>query len=367
VKSILLQTVCLALVSSIGSVMSYPIAAESAEKPKPPGVVLEEFIYEKASFPSCHASTIAETPGGLAAAWFGGTDEGERDVGIWLSRRTGDSWSAPAEVASGVESPEKRYPCWNPVLFQAPKGPLLLFYKVGPSPSSWWGMLETSPDSGATWTKARRLPEGILGPVKDKPLLLPGGDLLCPSSTEHAGWKIHFERTPDLGATWTKTDPVGDGKAFAAIQPTILTHPGGRLQALCRTRRGKIAETWSSDGGKTWSALEATALPNPNAGIDGVTLSDGRHLLVYNHTVSGGPSPRGREMLNVAMSTDGAAWRAAVVLENEKGEFSYPAVIQATDGKVHITYTWQRKRIKHAVLDPGKLELRDMPEGRWPR
>lgn len=365
-KTIPSQTIFFASFWSLVSVLSFSSNAESAEKPTPPGVLLEEFIYEKAPFPSCHASTIAETPEGPVAAWFGGTDEGESDVGIWVSRRKGDSWSAPAEAASGVESPEKRHPCWNPVLFQAPKGPLLLFYKVGPSPRSWWGVLKTSPDSGATWSEARRLPEGILGPIKDKPLLLPGGDLLCPSSTEHAGWKIHFERTRDLGATWTKTDPVGDGKAFAAIQPTILRHPEGRLQALCRTRRGKIAETWSSDGGKTWSALEATALPNPDAGIDAVTLSDGRHLLVYNHTVRGGSSPRGREMLNVAVSADGVTWRAAAVLENEKGEFSYPAAIQTTDGKVHVTYTWQRKRIRHAVLDPGKLELRDMPEGRWP-
>ena len=91
--------------------------------------------------------------------------------------------------------------------------------------------------------------------------------------------------------------------------------------------------------------MKATALPNPSAGVDGVTLKDGRHLLVYNHT------PRGRTPLNVAISTDGKEWQALVTLESEPGEYSYPAMIQTRDGLVHITYTWKRKRIKHAVLD----------------
>lgn len=116
----------------------------------------------------------------------------------------------------------------------------------------------------------------------------------------------------------------------------------------------------------TWSEMTATTLPNPSSGIDAVTLRDGRHLLVYNHTVRGGPSPRGREMLNVAVTRDGVEWKAALLLENEKGEFSYPAVIQTADGKVHITYTHRRRKVKHVVVDPAKLESREMPEGRWP-
>src|SRR5690349_2893269 len=136
-------------------------------------ILTREFIYETAPFPSCHASTLAETPSGLVAAWFGGKDEGEPDVGIWFARRDtkGRMWSAPVEVANGVQSPEKRYPCWNPALFQAPGGPLLLFYKVGPQPTTWWGMLITSDDAGKTWSAPRRLPDGIFGPIKNKPIL----------------------------------------------------------------------------------------------------------------------------------------------------------------------------------------------------
>jgi predicted neuraminidase len=156
--------------------------------------------------------------------------------------------------------------------------------------------------------------------------------------------------------------PVNDGKKIGAIQPSILLHPDGRLQAVGRTQQRNIFEIWSSDNGRTWDPMTLTQLPNPNSGIDAVTLKDGRHLLVYNHTV------KGRSPLNVAVSTDGKGWRAALVLDNDPGkEFSYPAAIQTSDGRVHITYTWQRRRVKHALLDPARFELREMPGGDWPK
>jgi predicted neuraminidase len=339
------------------------MAREAADLGRQPGVVAMEFIYERAPFPQCHASTLAETPSGLVAAWFGGTREGHPDVGVWLARRENGQWTAPVEVADGVQHADKRYPCWNPVLYQAPEGPLLLFYKVGPSPSQWWGMVARSHDGGKTWDAPRRLPEDILGPIKNKPVLLAGGSLLCPSSTEHGGWRVHFEITPDLGRTWRRVGPVADPENFRAIQPTVLLAGGGRLTALCRARGGKIVATYSNDGGATWSPLEATDLPNPNSGIDAVTLADGRHLLVYNH-VGHKPGKWGgsRSPLNVAVSADGRAWRAAVVLEDQPGEYSYPAVIQTADGLVHITYTWRRKRVKHVVLDPAKLVPSELPK-----
>lgn len=333
-----------------------------------PGVVSQEFIFTQAPFKQCHASTIAETDSGLAAAWFGGSHEKHPDVGVWVSRNEGQGWTPPVEVANGVVSDTLRYPCWNPVLFQPQGGPLILYYKVGPDPRSWWGMNMFSRDGGQTWSQPRRLPDGFLGPIKNKLIQLSDGHLLCPSSTEHDGWRVHFEHTPDLGKTWELVGPINDGKTFGVIQPTLLTYDDGCIQALCRSRQGKIIESWSSDGGRRWSRLEATALPNPNSGIDGVTLADGRQLLVYNHTVKrpgqwGGP----RSPLNVAVSSDGRNWQAALVLENKPGEFSYPAVIQSADGLVHITYTWQRKRVKHVVLDPAQLILKDMPQGQWPR
>ena len=326
------------------------------------GVVQSEFIYETAPFPSAHASTIVETrEGSLIAAWFGGTAERNPDVGIWLSRHESGRWTTPVEVVNGVQSPSLRHPTWNPVLFQPAAGPLMLFYKVGPTPSSWWGMVTTSNDDGRTWSTAARLPEGVIGPVKNRPVQLANGDILSGSSTEHDGWRVHMERSTDGGRTWTVTPALNDGKEIPAIQPSILQYADGRLQALGRTRVGRLFETWSTDQGRTWSPLSLLTLPNSSTGTDAVTLRDGRQLLVYNHTV------KGRAMLNVAVSTDGRTWDAALALENTAGaEFSYPAVVQTRDGRVHITYTWRRERIRHVVIDPAALVLKPMVKGEWP-
>ena len=105
--------------------------------------------------------------------------------------------------------------------------------------------------------------------------------------------------------------------------------------------------------------MEATKLPNPNSGIDGVSLLDGRHLLAYNPT---GKNWGDRVPLSIGISTDGKEWKRVLDLEplrestdKEREEYSYPTVIQAKDGLVHIVYTWNRKTVKYVVLDPAKL------------
>jgi predicted neuraminidase len=331
------------------------------------GLIHAGFVYETAPFPSAHASTIVETKDGLVAAFFGGTRERAPDVGIWVSRQEGGAWKAPVEVATGVQPDGTRLPCWNPVLFEMPDRTLSLFYKIGPSPQTWWGMVRSSRDNGRTWSEPRRLPDGILGPIKNKPVRLPDGTLISPASTESAerpsAWRLQFERSSDGGATWTVARPPApaEGTAIDAIQPSILIHTGGRLQAVGRTRSRHVFETWSSDGGRTWTPVSLTTLPNPSSGTDAVTLRDGRHLLVYNHT------SKGRSPLNVAVSRDGKVWEAALVLEAEPGEYSYPAVIQSSDGRVHITYTWKRLRVKHVVVDPAQLKPVPMADGSWPQ
>jgi predicted neuraminidase len=309
---------------------------------EPAAIVRAEFIYEKAPFPSCHASTIAETKAGLVAAWFGGTYEKHPDVGIWVSRHLDGKWTAPVEVANGIMG-EKRYPCWNPVLFQPARDNLILFWKVGPSPSSWRGMYATSADNGKTWSPSSQLNEGILGPVKNKPIQLTDGTILCGTSDENNGWQVRMERMMTPGGKWETTKPLNDGRMMAAIQPTILTHKD-HLQILCRSKHGVIVESWSKDNGRTWSELKKTELPNPNSGIDAVTLKGGRHLLIYN------PTKRGRTPLSLALSSDGKKWQDILKLESEPGEYSYPAIIQTSDGLIHLTWTWKRQRVKHVVV-----------------
>ena len=361
-KKFILISVLTFMIHSCGK---KPASSVNDATTKHASIISEEFIYEinQALTPECHASTIELSNGIPVASWFGGTEEKNDDVGIWVSRKVDGKWSIPIEVVNGVQEDGGRYPCWNPVLFKPKNQPLILFYKVGPNPREWWGLYMTSDDDGLTWSDPVNLPKGILGPIKNQPIQLANGDILSPSSTESKedGWIIHLERSTDQGKTWTKTASLNDAKEFGAIQPAILDHGNGKLQLLSRTKNEVITENWSSDGGITWEKMKAISLPNPNSGIDAVTLKDGRHILIYNPT---GKDWGDRVPLSVALSKDGKEWKRILDLEpltentdKEGEEYSYPTVIQASDGLIHIVYTWNRLTVKYVVLDPKKLDI----------
>ena len=308
-----------------------------------------------------HASNLVETPEGLICAFFRGTREGENDVGIYLTRNVkGDSVTNSRRIADGNGKP-----CWNPVLFQVEPRQLLLWFQVGIF-QKWTGMMKRSTDNGKTWSEADPLPDRFLGPIRNKPILLPDGRLLCPSSTEVPDWRIHFELYDDAYGSWQKIE-VHHQDGFDSIQPTLLLWPDGHIQALCRTCNGVIATCRSTDGGWTWTPLVDAGLPNPNSAIDAIMLRDGRALLVYNHAGLYEHQRRLRSMkpsgprtpLNVAISEDGKSWQQIATLEDDRTpsemgrppEFSYPSVIQTQDGKVHVTYTWRRQRIAHKIIE----------------
>ena len=347
------------------------------------GIVVDEFIFDTAPFPESHASTIAETPDGLVAAWFGGTKEKNPDCCIWVSRNIKGKWTAPVMVADGIIGKQEKRACWNPVLSMTPDGELLLFYKVGLDVPRWSGHLVRSKDNGKTWSKSEALPEGFLGPIKNKPVYI-GNRMICPSSTEgEKGWRVHFEISDDKGKTWKMVGPIaatevqetdkvkrsGDETTVQAIQPSILIHKDGRLQAICRTKNnGALATSWSNDKGDTWTPLELTSLPNNNAGTDVVTLKDGRQLLVYNHYryLPEVGMNKNRTPINVAISDDGIHWDAAIILEDSPiNQYSYPSVIQSKDGMVHIVYTWRRQRIKYVKLDLKKIQRSSFEAVGW--
>lgn len=311
-----------------------------------------EFIYEtkEVSFPSCHASTIVEaSPDRLLAAWFGGTHERHQDVCIYLSSNINGTWSVPVKVADGAEDGTK-YPCWNPVLFALNNGIIVLYYKVGPNPRQWWGMYKTSRDGGTTWSSATKIPQDLLGPIKNKPFQLKNGTLLYPTSFEtKTKWHIYLESSDQNLQNWQKI-PL-DNQDLQSIQPTILDHGQGTLQLLCRSQNNCITTCWSKDGGQTWGKVIRTDMPNNNSGIDAVTLADGRFLLVHT------PLTEGRHKLVVSISSDGQLWTEVLKLEDDHAgtEYSYPAVIQANDGQVHLTYTWKRELIKYVTFDPHQL------------
>jgi predicted neuraminidase len=339
----------------LGQVTSEAIAQQ-------PGFVFSEFVAQKPETVFSHSSTIVQTKSGdLMCAWMGGSKERFRDVGIWAARFSSNAWSKPVEIANGIHDKKHlQNALWNPVLYVMPNGSLVLFSKEGASPASWWGMYKLSYDNGVSWGPEKKMPTGYYGPVRNKPITLPSGTILCGSSVESTGWVVHMERTRDLDQ-WTKGEPINSSLAYGgAIQPTLIPYADGRIQALCRTKHGKIFGSWTEDAGYNWSRLKEIDLPNPNGAIDAVMLKDGRGLLVYNH------SQTERNVMNIATTRDGAKWEAAMLLENEPGsEFSYPAVIQTADGMVHITYTWKKIGIKHVVVNPSRLNPRPMFKGQW--
>ena len=330
-------------------------------------VVSAENIFENPPFNECHSSTILETKdGGLIVAYFAGTKEGNDDVCIWLSRQKDGKWLEPRKIISSEDSLGKRVACWNPVLFRPKTGEIILFFKQnGPCTMKngeyWEGWQSVSTDEGETWSKPTRLvPNDNLGPIKNKPVYV-GDRVIAPSSDEFSpsDWRVFFLISDDHCKTWKRTQHIPGG-----IQPSILVYPDGRLQAVGRTPphlakkgQGYIYETWSLDNGQTWSPLSTTGLPNPCSATDALTLMDGRQLLVYNH------SNKKRTPLNLAISDNGANWYPVLTIVDKKneGEFSYPAIIQRSDGTVDITYTNRRKCISHVSIDPTKIHMQKKP------
>lgn len=320
-------------------------------------VLDSSFLYIDAPFPSCHAATIAQTPSGdLVAAFFGGSWEGCKDVCIYMCRkdRMSSHWSAPIVIADGHLDDTTQHPCWNPVLFQLPGNhqPLVLWYKTGIYIKDWVAHQQLSFDGGRHWATPTDLPPHRLGPIKNKPILHKGR-IICPSSWENGPiWHTRFEYSNwrGHGFHWNTSAP-NTPDSIRSIQPTILVHRDGSLQALCRTKEGVLSTTYSYDNGSTWTPEVLTNIPHNNSGIDAMTLSDGRFAMVYNPIgLTIGQETGPRTPLVLALSADGLHWRTVLTLEHQPGEYSYPTIIQGRDKTLHIVYTWNRRRIKYVHI-----------------
>jgi predicted neuraminidase len=319
---------------------------------------------------SAHSSAICALPSGdLFAIWYGGTREGAADVALFTSRLPageGD-WSLPVNTVNRALAEDELdrtvKKVGNAVIFPDGAGSLWMVY-VSVSLGGWSGSglnLKTSRDEGRTWSASQRL---TLNPflnlsslVRNKPIYARDGRIGLPVYHEMA------MKFPQM--LWLTPGPDGSVQDYrirnissqsGLIQPALVPLRGDRVLMMLRDRGAErsVHTAYSDDNGWTWSAAEPSNLPNPDAAIDALRLRDGRILLVYNHAASG------RENLRLAISNDeGRTWRAGAILEDTAHrEYSYPNLVEDRRGRIHLTYTWERKRIKHVAFNLAWLDRR---------
>lgn len=303
------------------------------------------FIPDIQKFKSCHASSICTLADGtVLAVWFGGAEEGEKDVAIWCARRTEDGWSEPYLLAKDTGEPH-----WNPVLFVPSAERVLCYYKVGDTIPYWRTHVRESRDGGLTWGEPRELVPGDCGgrgPVRCKMLVLSDGSYLAGASTEQGPWIAYADRSTDGGKTWTLSHPIriDEGNRRGFIQPCFWETEPGHVHMLLRSSEGSIFRADSADYGVTWSEAYSIGLPNNNSGLDVVQCENGMLVLCSNPVADNWGA---RTPLTLQISLDGGiTWREEAVLENTPGEYSYPAVI--CEGNVlRVSYTYNRKTIAY--------------------
>lgn len=315
------------------------------------------------SFPECHASTVLPLENGrVLCVYFAGSREGADDVGIWLSVRENGAWRRPRRIAKVNDTAH-----WNPVIFAADDG-IRVVFRVGRTIPGWVSYTMVSADGGETWSEPVPLgadnPAG--GPVRNKPIRLADGRMLAPNSDESAeAWLPRVDESTDGGRTFHRLAPIPLNRTdetapdfmpgAGAIQPTLWESAPGRVHALLRTQAGRVYRSDSEDGGRAWSTAYPTALPNNNSGID---LADtGRALYLVLNPTTGAWGPR--TPLVVMKSTDnGETFEDFATLADDpiddrhgrEGQFCYPAIV-ARNGRLHITYTHNRKSIAYAEIE----------------
>ena len=312
---------------------------------------------------SAHGVSLAALPDGrIAAAWFAGSREGAADVVIVMSVLAGNAWSTPRPIIDRIEVQHGTgrliRKLGNPVLWSDPQGMLHLWF-VSVSYGGWAGSSINhiaSQDGGTSWSPITRL---ITSPFlnlstldRNPPLPLSDGGIGFPVYHEFITKRAEWLRLDDKNHVVDKVRFPSTNKIF---QPAVAALDAQHALALLRdagpTRR--IHSSTTNDGGRNWQAATATALPNPDAGIALLRLTNGNLLLAYN------PQESNRTQLALSVSRDeGKTWSTPKFVEQGQGEdeFSYPALLQDRSGVIHLAYTWQRKNIKAISFVPSWME-----------
>ncbi|MBI4601309.1 MAG: exo-alpha-sialidase [Planctomycetes bacterium] len=336
-----------------------------------------------------HGSCIVECPdGSLLACWYRGSGERRADdvAVLGARRRKASEWSAPFVLADNPGFPD----C-NACMVIDPRGKLWLFWPVilanewhtalleckvssrytGDGPPLWDEekavLLKPGPEFAEEVERgmAELEREGVPGVAaalasgwiarareksKDKlftrlgwmprphPVVLDDSRLLVPLYSDGFDFSL-MAFTDDWGKTWQVSRPlVGAG----SVQPSVVRRKDGTLVAYLRDNGPppkRMLRSESRDRGMSWTLARDTEVPNPGSGLEVIALREGLWALVNNDTESG------RRSLSVWLSPDeGATWPWRRPLEPRPGgdaaeSASYPSIIQAADGTLHVTYS----------------------------
>lgn len=318
-----------------------------------------ELVFETLEgVPAHHCSTLAEAANGdLLVLWYGGSFESADDQALFLSRRRkGErSWDPPQALIQ-----DSLQPPGNAVIFRDGLDRIWIVWGRMESArpirrGSGWSecrlMYRISTDHGRTWSEDRVFHDELGALPRNVPIRLRDGTLLLPLSGRLDGQSgSFFFITRDHGATWERSSVIAGGS-----QPTVVEREDGTLLALMRSRPRSL-QSESRDGGRTWSPAVPSQLRNPGAGVAMTALEGGRIVAVFND------SETGRSPLSVARSRDGGrTWEEPLHLESNPGEYSYPSVVQTSDGRIHVSYTYRRYSIRHAELSESWLEYLRRP------
>jgi predicted neuraminidase len=369
-------------------------------RPDPDHPSRREALIPSPSVQNHAANLMTLGDGSLGCVWFGGTQEGMADISIHMARLApgADRWSETAVLRDDPGRSEQ-----NPILFPAPDGTLWLLYTSQKSGNQDTAVVRrrVSLDHGLTWSAPETL-IGDAGTFVRQPLLARGGDLLLGTFlcriTPGRKWSgdddvSALRLSSDGGRSWRRIDVPG---SLGCVHMCVVEAGGGDLLALFRSRwADHIHASRSNDGGQSWSAAQATALPNNNSSIQATRLRDGRIALAYNHASAADAAERRlslydeiddgepevaatsppparsafwgapRAPLSVVFSADGGrSWLGRIDVATGDGycmtnnsadrrnrELSYPSIHQTPDGRLHVAFTHHRRAIRHVVLE----------------
>ena len=332
-----------------------PVVASGAQEPEPaPAYGCRQDIHpQDPEFPGVHVAALEEAPNGdLLYGFYAGTEEQADDVRTYLSRLPAGAsdWVAPRVV---FDEPGK--PDGNAVLYtDDERGNVHLLFSTIMGPDAAWTQANlrmiTSADNGETWSEPVFVREEWGWLFGTLPFRMTNGEVIVPIYSEDE-WSSGFYIAPDDLSSF-EVFPNDDATTWpqsigGMIQPATVELDDGHLLALNRSRDGFIWQTESTDYGRTWSDATPTTLPNNNSRIALLKLANGHLVLAHN------PTQFGRSPLRLSLSTDnGASWSASVDIEDEQGEeFSYPYLLETSDGMIHLGYTHRRESMRHLVFN----------------